>query len=131
VYQYFHINIYILNIYFYQWIIFHTNLFFSHFTADTKYNSTIFTYNFVFKNIFVMILSMFQARIIPTSSAPNSATTSRDELLLAATFASIVKPSSMSPHSEGILRATLTLTPTPRPRPSDVVTDTNTLPGLR
>ncbi|CAB3384814.1 Hypothetical predicted protein [Cloeon dipterum] len=65
-------------------------------------------------------------RSIPTNSAPNSASASRDELLLAEAFASIV---NSNPQQAGeVLRATLTLTP--RAKVTEVI-ETNTLPGFR
>ncbi|XP_059470771.1 protein FAM135B isoform X2 [Neocloeon triangulifer] len=67
-------------------------------------------------------------RSIPANSAPNSASASRDELLLAEAFASIVNNSSSPQQAGEVLRATLTLTP--RVKPSDVL-DTSTLPGFR
>jgi len=65
-------------------------------------------------------------RAAPTHSAPNSATASRDELLLAEAFASIV---NANPQQAGeVLRATLTLSP--RAKVTEVV-ESNTLPGFR
>jgi hypothetical protein len=65
-------------------------------------------------------------RSAPNHSAPNSATASRDELLLAEAFASIV---NANPQQMGeVLKATLTLTP--RNKVAEVL-ESNTLPGFR
>lgn len=65
-------------------------------------------------------------RAAPNHSAPNSATASRDELLLAEAFASIV---NANPQQMGeVLKATLTLTP--RNKVAEVL-ESNTLPGFR
>lgn len=74
----------------------------------------------------IIIFLVQHVRSAPNHSAPNSATASRDELLLAEAFASIV---NANPQQMGeVLKATLTLTP--RNKVAEVL-ESNTLPGFR